>query len=79
MFHGFAGEGIGAISTHWTDAEELAVASENAGKKNTNTDSKELMSTLTKFVSKEKIQIIGDQSIPWQSVAALQSSVTEVN
>ncbi len=75
MLHGFSGEGIGAISTHWTDAEELATASTNTGGV-AGTNSKELMSTLTKFVDKEKIQIIGDQSIPWQSVAALQSSIT---
>lgn len=75
MLHGFSGEGIGAISTHWTDAEELAIA--NAGNGGAaGTKSKELMATLTKFVDKERIQIIGDQSIPWQAVTALQSNVT---
>lgn len=75
MLHGFSGEGIGAISTHWTDAEELALANEKSGESNADITSKELMSTLTKFVDKDKIQIIGDQCIPWQSVAALQSSI----
>lgn len=75
MLHGFSGEGIGAISTHWTDAEELAIA--NAGNGGAaGTKSKELMATLTKFVDKERIQIIGDQSIPWQAETALQSNVT---
>jgi hypothetical protein len=75
MLHGFSGEGIGAISTHWTDAEELAIANKNNGGA-AGTKSKELMATLTKFVDKEKIQIIGDQSIPWQAVTALQANVT---
>ncbi len=78
MLHGFSGEGIGAISTHWTDAEELAIANAKAGDA-TDTKSKELMSTLTKFVDKEKVKIIGDQSIPWQSVMALQSSIKKEN
>jgi len=74
MLHGFSGEGIGAISTHWTDAEELAIANKNNGGA-AGTKSKDLMATLTKFVDKEKIQIIGDQSIPWQAVTALQANV----
>ena len=73
MLHGFSGEGIGAISTHWTDAEELVVARSEAGASSDTSDSN-LMGTLTKFVDKEKIRIISGQSIPWHAISTLQAS-----
>jgi hypothetical protein len=72
MLHGFSGEGIGAISTHWTDAEELAVVRSQAGL-SSDASANDLMGTLTKFVDKEKIRIIGGQSIPWYAISNLQA------
>ncbi len=71
MLHGFSGKGIGAISTHWTDAEELDEVKKKTGAKG-DVDAKELMGTLTQFVDREKIRIIGNRSIPWHEVAELQ-------
>ncbi len=73
ILHGFSGAGIGAISTHWTDAEELAAARSKTGV-NSDTSANDVMGTLTKFVDQEKIRIIGDQSIPWYAISALQAS-----
>jgi len=71
MLHGFSGKGIGAISTHWTDAEELEEVKKKSGAKS-GVNSKELMGTLTQFVPKEKVRIIGEQGIPWNVISDLK-------
>jgi hypothetical protein len=71
MLHGFSGKGIGAISTHWTDAEELEELKQRGGVKS-GVKSKELMGTLTQFVPKEKVRIIGEQGIPWNVISDLK-------
>jgi len=71
MLHGFSGKGIGAISTHWTDAEELEELKKRGGVKS-GVNSKELMGTLTQFVPKEKVRIIGEQGIPWNVISDLK-------
>ena len=73
MLHRFSGKDIGAISTHWTDAEELAEAKHASGAQG-DVGSKELMATLTQLVDKTKIKIVGDQTIPWHVVADVQDS-----
>ncbi len=73
MLHGFSGKGIGAISTHWTDSEELEEVKKKQGAQG-KIDSKELMGTLTQFVPKEKVRIIGDQAIPWDVISQLQKA-----
>ena len=73
MLHGFTGKDIGAISTHFTDAEELEEARKATGATG-DVSSKEVMATLTQPVDKDKIKIIGDQTIPWHVVADVQNS-----
>ncbi len=73
MLHGFSGKGIGAISTHWTDSEELEELKKRGGVKS-GVDSKELMGTLTQFVPKEKVRIIGEQGIPWNVISDLKGT-----
>lgn len=73
MLHGFSGKGIGAISTHWTDAEELE-ALKQKNSLQAGVDSKELMATLTQFVPQEKVSIIGDQGIPWHVISELKTT-----
>lgn len=73
MLHGFTGKDVGAISTHFTDAEELEEAKKATGATG-DVSSKEVMATLTQPVDKDKIKIIGDQTIPWHVVADIQSS-----
>ncbi len=76
MLHGFSGKGIGAISTHWTDKEELELAKQKSGK-GSDVSSRELMSTLTRFVAREKIRVIGEQGVPWHIVSGLQTSASK--
>lgn len=67
FIHGFGGEGFAAISTHYTDLEEIQSVQLNEKE----AGSKDVMEKLTMVLDQKKIEIIQQAAIPYGTLQQL--------